>query len=458
MMAAPEKALCDMGSMKIAYPISNFPLGSAGGIENYARNLIRHLQLIDDKNEYVIFCSMLNEGAFPVTNPNFKKVVEGGRFFKKPAQSKPSDTMTSAQNWKRQLTARAMTQAAAVLQTLFLFADRHVVLRYPGLIFKSVVAATHRAIFFTDQAGESGYERPFDMMHYLFTCFPHHQSHDAPVVLTMHDIQQEYFPEFFTKDQLERRAKTYRPSAEKAYHLIVISAFTKKTIVEKYGIPPEKISVVHLGYDKDAFKRLDRETVEGFRAKNRLPKRFLLYPAATWAHKNHINLVKALKILKDRHGLAEKLVLIGLKKENHDSVMDEIKRLHLNDEVISLGYIPAEDLPALYNAASVLVFPSLFEGFGMPLVEAMAVGLPVACANATCLPEIGGDAALYFDPLDPEDIAENIYAICSDERLRGSLVQKGLERAKGFTWENTARKTREVYERCYEALNKGRQN
>ena len=153
--------------------------------------------------------------------------------------------------------------------------------------------------------------------------------------------------------------------------------------------------------------------------------------------------------MKERFGLDEKLIFTGIKKQSHSAVAKEIERLGLKDDIIHIGYLPYEDLPLLYNAASLLVFPSLFEGFGMPVVEAMGVGLPVACSNTTSLPEVAGGAAILFDPEDPEDIAEKVAALLNDEALKKTLVQKGLARASMFTWEQTALKTKKVYEDVY---------
>ncbi len=295
----------------------------------------------------------------------------------------------------------------------------------------------------------------YDMTHFMFTVLPYNADLRVPAILTIVDIQQEYHPEFFSKSDLELRERSYRSSADRADHIIAISTFTGDTLVEKYCIPENKISVVLLGYNRNAFKRLKRDRVEEFRRKYRLPRGFLFYPAATWPHKNHMNLLRAYKLLKDRNRFEDKLVLTGIKEQNHKAVKNEIIRLGLQGDVIHLGYLPYKDLPLLYNAAKVMVFPSFFEGFGLPVVEAMAVGLPVACSNVTSLPEVAGEAALLFDPASPEDIAEKVSMIYADKGLREELIRRGLERARLFTWENTARKTLKVYEEVFKKTGRG---
>jgi glycosyltransferase involved in cell wall biosynthesis len=287
----------------------------------------------------------------------------------------------------------------------------------------------------------------------MFTTLPYREVFDIPVILTMHDIQQEYYPEFFSKEVLENRRLSFRPSAEKADHIIAISEFTKKTLIEKYGIQEDKISVVYNGYDEKRFKKLEIDTIKKFRAKYNLPEKFIMYNAATWGHKNHINLLRALQILKDKYSFREKLILTGIKKGNYKAVKNEINKLGLKRDVIYLGYLPYDELPALFNAANMLVFPSLFEGFGIPVVEAMAVGLPIACSNTTSLPEVAGDAALYFNPDKPEDIADKVFTLHKNDGLRNTLVQRGLERAELFTWKRTAEETLKVYEKVYRNLN-----
>ena len=417
--------------MRICLPIGYLPLGTVGGVETYARNLVKAIQAVDHSNEYLLHCSIANEEAFPVIAENFKKIISG--------KYKPIETAK----------LKAMAVVGEIIfesggKSLFMKTVRRsaeLAIRAAKVLYNPSVAVASRQC---------------DVIHYMFNVFPHEKHYNAPVVLTVVDIQQEYFPQFFNKESLERRRLTYRVSAEKADHIIAISGFTKKSLVELYNIPDGKVSVTHLGYDDKVFKKLYGREVDEFKARYRLTSKFMLYPAATWPHKNHINLVRAYKIMKERFRLEDKLVFTGIKKQNHSAVAKEIERLGLKEDIIHIGYLPYEDLPLLYNAASLLVFPSLFEGFGIPVVEAMAVGLPVACSNATSLPEVVGDAAILFDPEDPEDMAERVAALLNDEVLKNTLVQKGFARASIFTWEQTALKTKKVYEDVYADFKKAR--
>ncbi len=410
--------------MRICLPIGYLPLGTVGGVETYARNLVKAIQAVDHSNEYFLHCSIANEEAFPVIAENFKKIISG--------KYKPIET--------------AKLKAMAVIG---------------GIIFESggkslFMKIVRRSAELAVRAAEvlcgpfvnlTGGSQQCDVIHYMFNVFPHEKHYDAPVVLTVVDIQQEYFPQFFNKESLERRRLTYRVSAEKADHIIVISEFTKRSLIEKYAISGDKISVVYLGHCEN-FKKMDARVVSEFRKRHGLPENFIFYPAATWPHKNHINLVRAYKILKEKHGIKDKLLLTGIKKQNHANVETEIERLGLGEYIIHMGYMPYEDLPLLYNAAGILVFPSLFEGFGIPVVEPMPRGLPVACPTTPSLPEVAGDAAVVFNPEDPYDIAEKVRMLY-DKGLRNALIGKGFERARSFTWERTATETLKIYEKVY---------
>ncbi|MEN8263817.1 MAG: glycosyltransferase family 1 protein [Nitrospirota bacterium] len=407
--------------MRIVFPINYLPLGEMGGMETYSRSLIYNLQKIDQTNEYSVICANSNEKAFPLTGSNFNKVIiDRFRIIEK---------------------ARSLTKKVLSLMKKAPFL-RDIKKDIEGFA-KTIYQKTHSPGIAFNEQGD-------DLIHHMFTILPYVS--DTTTILTVHDIQQEYFPDFFSQKELEERRNSHRPSAEKADHIIAISQFTKDTLIEKYGIPEEKISVVYNGFDQDTFTALDAKTIKKFRKTYGLPESFLLYPAATWKHKNHNNLIKAYKVLKEKYQFRDKLVLTGIKKGNHESVMARIRELGLEKDIIHLGYLPYEQLPALYNASDILVFPSFFEGFGIPVIEAMAVGLPVACSNTTSLPEIGGDAALYFDPFNPEDIAEKLFTLHKDMDLRKKSISKGLEQVKKFTWENTAKETLQIYEKTFSKI------
>ena len=244
---------------------------------------------------------------------------------------------------------------------------------------------------------------------------------DPPAAVSLLDIQHVFFPEFFSRSELAYRRVVYGWSLERARKVIAISAHVKETLVERMGIEPERVEVIHLGLDHELFHPTSAE---------RRP--FLLYPANPWPHKNHQRLFEAfLRVRRRRPEL--RLVLTGT----------GLERLRVFPEGVEVrGRVSREELAGLYRTASALVFPSLYEGFGQPPLEAMASGTPVATSRAGSLPEVCGDAALYFEPTSVDEMTEAILAVL--ERP-DHLVERGLRRAAGFTWEATARRHDEVY-------------
>lgn len=266
----------------------------------------------------------------------------------------------------------------------------------------------------------------------------------TPCVLTCFDVQQEYYPEFFTAKELEHRARTFGPSLEKAERVIAPTEFTQKTLVEKYGLANEKISVVPGGFDSNQLKVSNAE-VECVRRKYALPDQFIFYPANPWQHKNHARLMAALRLLRQRHDHAPHLVLSGRLPEERRDAMSLAVAAGVDDLVTDLGFVPSEDLPALYRLATLMVFPSLFEGFGIPLVEAMACGCPIVAADATTIPEITSGAALLFDPMSVEEIACAIEQAWCDQGLRARLVEQGYQQLHRFAWEGVVERLLRIY-------------
>jgi len=283
-----------------------------------------------------------------------------------------------------------------------------------------------------------------DVVHHPFTTV-NTPGLRRPSVLTVHDLQHEFFPEHFAPGELARRRRAYPASARGATRVIAISAHVKGTLVERYGVDPARVAVVHHAVGPQFRPAHAPAAVEALRRRHGLGRPFLYYPAASWPHKNHGVLLEALRLLADRGRFDGDLVLTGLAREGHGELSGAIRRLDLGDRVRLLGHLPAGELPLLYAAAELLVFPSRFEGFGLPVLEAMASGCPVACADATSLPEVAGGAALLFDPGSPEQLAERVAQVLEGPALRRRLVEAGLRRAAAFSWGRAARETVAVY-------------
>jgi glycosyltransferase involved in cell wall biosynthesis len=210
-------------------------------------------------------------------------------------------------------------------------------------------------------------------------------------------------------------------------------------------VPPEKVAVALMGCDR-SFRRVEEESVLlALSRKYQLERPFMYFPAASWPHKNHAGLLRAIRLLIDRHQFEGELVLSGVARNGQGEIDRLIVELGLEGRVRMLGYLEREELPVLYSLARMLVYPSLFEGFGIPLLEAMGCGCPIACSNATSLPEVAGDAALMFDPGSTEEMAKAIWSVWSDEEVRSSLLAAAQRRKGAFDLDAFAKATAAVY-------------
>lgn len=252
-------------------------------------------------------------------------------------------------------------------------------------------------------------------------------------LLFMYDLQHEYFPEFFPAQELANLKHYYSISIEHADQIVTISDFTRQTIIDRMKVLPEKVTTAYLGVDP-IFQEPAQQPELVLQKYNLEPKKYCYFPGNTWPHKNHRAALQALQQLKEKHQLQPLLVCTGTPKEEHGELVRLGEQLGVAEQFRFLGYCPRQDLPALYQQAMVLVFPSLFEGFGMPVAEAMSCGCPVICSNTTSLPEVGGEAAFYIDPLNPEMLCEAIYQVWTDSGLRQELIKRGREQARKFSW------------------------
>ncbi|KLU59397.1 mannosylfructose-phosphate synthase [Peptococcaceae bacterium CEB3] len=269
-------------------------------------------------------------------------------------------------------------------------------------------------------------------------------------IVTIHDMSYRLFPQYHPL----RRVMLMRASEgrmKKADQIITVSESSKRDIVELLGVRQERITVTHLGVDKK-FKKMDVSgelslTVQKMYG---LPKRFILCVGTIEPRKNLLRLIEAYAWSRT-HLASEgiKLVLAGGRGWLNDEIYQRIEQLNLADEVIFTGYVKDEDMPTLYNSAIVFVYPSVYEGFGLPPLEAMACGVPVITSNVSSLPEVVGDAGIMVDPYDIEELGEAIVRVVSSTELRENLSGKGIRRASQFTWERCARETLAVYEECY---------
>jgi glycosyltransferase involved in cell wall biosynthesis len=268
-------------------------------------------------------------------------------------------------------------------------------------------------------------------------------------VFTLHDLTVLKFPK--THAQLNRRfLQLMLPRfLQKADVVIADSICTQQDALQLYRLPADRTRVVHLGVQA-RFKPADAVSARSVRERYRLPERFILAVSTIEPRKNLIVLLEAYQALRQRHSDIQ-LVIAGKRGWRSEPFFERLQALGLTDKVRLLGFVPDEDLPALYSLAEVFAFPSLYEGFGLPVLEAMACGTPVICSNASSLPEVAGEAALQIAPADVQAWTEALEQIGSNSVLRASLRERGLKQAARFTWENTARQTYAIYQEVYAA-------
>jgi glycosyltransferase involved in cell wall biosynthesis len=351
------------------------------GIGTYIRNLLRHLARLDRESEYVILCRPEDRDALATLGENFRAVGE------------TAGNYSIAEQLKVPLALRR--------ERVDLFHAPHYVL--PPLV-------------------------------------------PCQSVVTIHDCIHLMFPQYLPG----RAALTYARTsislaARRAARVITVSESSKRDILRFVDAPPDKIDVIYNAYDERFAIEPNEEDVVRVRERFQLGDEFVLYAGNVKPHKNVERLIQAFDMVR-RRGLDHlKLVIIGDEVSKYAALRRAVHRHQLHKYVRFLGYLPEETLAVMYRLAAVFVFPSLYEGFGLPPLEAMASGTPVVTSNVSSLPEVAGDAAILVDPYDPAAIAEGMYAVLTDERMRRELRRKGLERARQFSWESSVRRVREIY-------------
>jgi glycosyltransferase involved in cell wall biosynthesis len=276
--------------------------------------------------------------------------------------------------------------------------------------------------------------------------FPHQRAERTvlPSIYQPHDLQHRHLPAMFTKAERARRERLYRAFCEQADAVVVHCEAVRRDVIDAYGVDPARVHVVHSASVLSLQPRLSVTDARSRLATLNTPRRYALFPAQSWLHKNHLALVEALAIL-ERSGCPVTVLCPGATTPHVADIRRAAIRAGIEGRVRLLGYVDNADLAALYAAASCVIYPSRYEGFGLPLVEAFESGVPVVCSGIEALAEVGGSAARYVDPLDPESIADGIREVWTDDDLAAQLRAAGHQRARDFTWAQTARGYRAVY-------------
>ena len=362
--------------------------GQRTGIEHYVLNIAIGLLAVDIRNEYVVYC---------------RKTVPKGL----------EAASTRAQTRRLRVGNRKLYQQTVL--PLLIGLDRLDAMFYPG-----------------------------NSMALWSPC---------KTVFTVHDIFPlvipQYLPNYHVSKCLSRVSSNYwkqivQLGCKNADRIIAVSRATELDLVTALSVPAKKITVVHEGVAPH-FRRIDADVIDQFRDRHDLKDPFILC-VGTATYKNLSGSILAFEILKAAGNAALQLVIVGSEQRIRADTLELAKKSVFRDQIRFTGYLPDADLVLLFNSADLLLFPSFYEGFGLPLLEAFACGLPVVTSNVSALREVAGDAALLVNPHDPDAIAHAASALLSDADLRSRLVGKGLQRSREFTWERAARQTLQVLE------------
>lgn len=266
-------------------------------------------------------------------------------------------------------------------------------------------------------------------------------------IITIYDLSFILFPDrFHPLRRLYLRWGT-EYSARKAQRIIAISASTKRDVVKYLGVAKRKVDVVPCGVDEDFQPLENQEVLDDFRKERRLPEQIILFVGTIEPRKNLTVLLRGYALLRKKVQLPP-LVIAGPKGWHHQEVFSAAEELGLQEDVVFAGYIPQDELPLWYNVADLFVYPSLYEGFGLPPLEAMACGTPVIISNSSSLPEVVGGAGILVNPDSAEEMAEAMQRLLADNSLRAEMRQRGLKRARQFSWQKAAQDTVKVYEQA----------
>ena len=363
------------------------------GPGRYVANLLRHLEKIDRDNEYFIFLTKKGFGSYQPRNPRFQKVLADFRWYS------PAEQFV-----------------------------------YPWLLYRFQLDLVHFAQF------------NLPLLYF------------KPYVVTIHDMIMHQYPprrgtlkhKFLFPLRFSIYKFVFKWAAQRARHILVPSADARADLVELLQVPAGKITVTHEGAGLTPSSKFKVQSSKLSLSKYGISKPYILFVGSMYPHKNLERLIEAFKIVRDEYGYRGQLVLAGKESFFSEKLRQHARRHGLEDVILfpaaRVGnYLTDREMALLYSQAELFVFPSLKEGFGIPPLEAMAAGVPVVASSESCIPEVCGKAALYFDALDVKDMAEKIHEGLTDQKLREKLIEAGFGNVKRFSWEKMAQDTLVVY-------------
>ena len=338
---------------------------------------------------------------------------------------------------------RALRQHAEDGQRYYVFSYRGAAAPLVGRAGVEHVPLRRRAVWWQRAVELPWHTRKLalDALHVPFNFLP---VSGCRIIVTIHDVGFLHLAQAYAPLERLRMRLLTALAAQRAAHVLTVSEFAKEDIVRHYGVSPDHVTATHGGPDRTVFRPLPVSQVQTVRERLGLVAPYLLFVGMIQERKNLIVLLQALETLRAR-GAEAQLVLVGRPGFRAERVFAHVRERGLDGAVRYLGPVPAGDLAGLYNGALGFVFPSLFEGLGLPVLEAMACGCPVVCSSTTALPEVCGDAALLFDPRDPVTLTAHLERVMQDGELRQNLIDKGFANCERYSWERTAAVVAGVY-------------
>jgi glycosyltransferase involved in cell wall biosynthesis len=399
-----------MAPLRVAIDARRLGAGVAGGVEQIMIGLAHGLSSLDDGNEEYLF----------LTSPSDPEWILP--YLSGPCRLLPSAGANDPPKWRSRLANVAPLNAVWEVASPLLGPRTIPIPRSDGTIERAGIDVIH-----------------FPQQGAFLT--------RVPSLYQPHDLQHLHLPQHFSRRTRLAREVSYRAFCAQAAAVVMMTHWGRRDLIHAYGLPDDQVCVVPGASVLSAYPAPSTEDVLRIRREHGLPATYALFPAQTFPHKNHLVLLDALAVARDRHGVRIPLVATGHQNSFFASIAKRADALALRDQVFFVGFVAPRNLRALYRSARCLVFPSVFEGWGLPVVEAFAEGVPVACADATSLPEVADGAALLFPPYDASVMADIIVRLWTDDAIRTELVDKGCARIASLTWERTARIFRAHYRR-----------
>ncbi len=384
--------------MRIGVDVSRY-FDKSGGVGIYAANLLKYLLKIDKNNEYNAYSFFYN--CFPL-NWKHKKIIDE---FRKYGEVNFSQINLPTSILKRKWNNASIEKKEKLMGSV-------------------------------------------DIIHSTAYMIP--ELFNARLVVTIHDLSFLIFPEYHTKENYELVLRNLIYLNSRPDMVVCVSWQTKKDVIKYFHVPEEKLSVIYEGVDDSFKEEIDSDFRKKILEKYGLTGKYLLCVASIEPRKNFLRIINAFsEFIKQEEYKEYSLVCVGGRGWKNIEIYSLVKQKNLEGKIKFLGFIEESELAPIYNQAEIFLYPSLYEGFGLPVLEAMACAVPVVTSNVSSLPEVASDAAILINPYSEKDIYTTVCSLLENGSLREELISKGLDRVREFSWEKTARETLKVYHEVY---------